>query len=617
MTRAVQRAVVVLLVVVVAAACGARKTRRTLVPDVPQTGSAEARSRFLEARTQFLRDGQGGAEFTAIAEEFPDDPIVPWAQLYAGIAAVHARDFTAAASSLEQVVRRADAPEGLTIRARLFLGITRNYQGDAAGALELLRQGANAVEGDSERTEFLAAVAYATAVVDPMASLPVFDQLYPRVTPTESALIVARLEEVVAAAPIEAVRRAFDQLADRRGPAMAIVATRLVIAAEQAGNAGEAERMRSIAVPARLAIGLPRTIDPGAVAGGGGRAGLVGAVLPVSRKKTGEAAIAGLGLASGASGGGGVAAVEVRAARDADEAALAVEELARKDVIAVIGPVDAASVDRAGGRAEGLQLPLLSLSGRPEKQTTGRFVFHIRHSAEQRARALAQKALSLGVTTFAILAPEDKYGELVSAAFVDEVGRGGGKIVQQVTYPPATKSFVGFAGKLTGTWQGLFVPEEARKLALIAPAVSAKKLIPSPHGTKKAAGGRPILLLSTAEDLTGAYIADAGRHSEGALLAPGFYPDDRDPLHKPFIDRFLAAFGRAPGVLEAYAYDAAQLAAAAGGGGRVGLASSLARGTTTGLTGTIRFDADHRRADPGVLYTVVEDDGAYTIRVVK
>ena len=90
-------------------------------------------------------------------------------------------------------------------------------------------------------------------------------------------------------------------------------------------------------------------------------------------------------------------------------------------------------------------------------------------------------------------------------------------------------------------------------------------------------GGRPILLLSTAEDLNDEYLTNAGRHSEGALFAPGFYPDDQDPIQKPFVDRFIAAFGQAPGAVEAYAYDAAQLAAAAGGGGRAGLAATLSR----------------------------------------
>ena len=35
------------------------------------------------------------------------------------------------------------------------------------------------------------------------------------------------------------------------------------------------------------------------------------------------------------------------------------------------------------------------------------------------------------------------------------------------------------------------------------------------------------------------------------------------------------------------------------------------------MTGTIKFDADHLRADPGILYTVVDDNGSYAIRILR
>ncbi|HEU0029388.1 MAG TPA: penicillin-binding protein activator [Kofleriaceae bacterium] len=612
------RRLALVALVALLAACP-RHTRKTLVPDVPHTGNADARTRFQEARAKFLRDGRGGEEFDRIAEDFPGDPIVPWAKLYAGIAAVKDRKYDAAAESLKQVLD-ADVPEGLAQRAQLFLGITKNYQGDAAGALPLLKKGSRAIENDAEQLEYAAAVAYATSVVDPIASLPYFDQLYARVTPTERAVIVARCEEVAGALTADQLKRVFDQLDDRKGPAMAAVSTRLAIVYEQSGNAAEAQRMRENAAVPRAAVGLPRTIaGAGVVAGGPGTPGLLGAVVPLggNQNKVAEAALAGLGLAAGVSGGPGAAAVEIRAATDASASALAVEELTKKNVVAVIGPIDAASVDAAGGRAESLSIPLLSLAVRPEERMTGRFVFHMRHSAEARARTLARRAIALGIKSFAVLAPEDKYGKSVSAAFVDEVGKGGGTVVTNITYPPETKSFPGFAKKLEGKWDALFVPEEASRLALIAPAVSATGRIPKPAGTKKTSGGRPILLLSTAEGLSGNFLADAGRHSQGALLAPGYYPDDQDPGQKPFLDKFLATYGRPPGVNEAYAYDAAQLAAAAGSGGRTGLAAMLASGQLSGLTGTIKFDTDHRRADPGVIYTVVDESGVFAIRVAK
>lgn len=578
-----------------------------------------ARNRFQEARAKFLRDGSDSGEFRRIVEEFPNDPIVPWAKLYAGIADVKARRIGEAIPALSGVIELAADP-GLTARAKLFLGIAKNYQGDAVGALELLRGGDRAIEDDNDRAEYLAALAYATAAAGdpPIRSLAMFDQLYPMVTPTERAAIVVRIEEVVAAADANLVKRAFDELPDRKGPSFAVVASRLVVLSEQAGNAQEAQRMREIAGPARASLGMAAHVeaDSAVLAGAGG---LLGAVVPLGSKsnRVAEAAVAALGLAAGVGDGNAVASVEVRAAGEGDAVGVAIDELARARVVAIIGPTDMAAVDIAGPRAEALGVPLLSLSGRAERHAAWKTVFHIMHSGEARARALAQRAIAKGITKFAVLAPESGYGKTLTAAFVDEVGKAGGSVLVNVPYKPDTKSFAKIVDKLTGSWDAVFVPEDAATLALIAPALDAAGTKPRPLGTKKLRSGRPVLLLSTAENLTSAFLVDAGRHAEGAFLAPGYYPDDQDPASKAFVDRFIATYGRAPGFIEAYAFDAAQLAAAAGGAGRAGLAASLGKLQFVGLTGTIRFDAQHRRADPGVVYTVVEEAGAYAIRVAR
>ncbi len=615
------RVVGLLVLLVALAACP--RTRKPLVPEVPTNGNAVARERFAEAKAKFLRDGEGSSDFKAIVQEYPGDPIVPYAELFAGIAAIKEREFDAAQKSLQAAI---DADiEGLTTRAELFMGIAVNYAGDGRRALPLLQRGEKAIENEDERTEFLAAFAYATADSDrPLAALPVFDALYPRVSPPEKALIVQRTQEIVATADANTLGRLFDSIQDRSGPSIAAVATRLALLADAAGNAADAQRMRDAAGPARHKVGLPRTITappPGSLTpSGSGDSGLVGAVVPLGGKqnKVAEAAIAGLGLAAGVSDGKGITAVEVRAAQDASASALAVEELANANVIAVVGPIDSGSVDAAGSRADSLGVPLLSLSTAAEKNTSGRFVFHMVHSGEARSRALAQRALGKGVKRFAILAADNGYGRAMTTAFKAELERGGGTIVSTITYKPETKSFAGIAGKLSGDWDGVFVPAQADILGLIAPALAATGKVPKPVGTKKVIGGKPVLLVSTAENLTAAYIADAGRHSEGSLLAPGYYPDDHDPASKVFLDRFIASFGRAPGFLEAYAYDAAQLAAAAGSAGRSGLAASIATSELAGLTGTIRFDANHRRADAGVIYTVNDEgSGVFAIRVAR
>jgi ABC-type branched-subunit amino acid transport system substrate-binding protein len=613
------------LFLLVLAACP-RQTRKTLVPDVPQHGNATARSRFIEAKNRFLNDGGQATDFKRIVEEFPQDPIVPWAELYAGIAALKARSFAEADGQLTKLVEE-NANPGITARAELFLGITKNYLGDSATARALLSKSERAIENDDERTEYLAAVAYSTAAGDrPLQALPVFDQLFPRVTPTERALVIARCQELVAALDRNTLERLFDQLPDRRGPAIAVVGSRLVILYESAGDMERAQKMRENMVPPRAAVGLPRTITEAEVgsiaASSSGNPGLLGAVVPLGSSKenrVAEQAVAGLGLAAGSPDGKGVVAIETRAAVDKTTSAQAVDALAQQNVVAIIGPIGKESVDGASARAENLGVPMISLSTSAEQRTSGRFVFHIRHSPEHRARMLAQRALAKGVKTFALLAPDTAYGKGISAAFADAVKQGGGTIVTTVTYPGDAKSFTKEASSLKAGWDAVFVADEAKRLGLIAPALAVAgnvaKAMPWP---KKLKNGRPILLLSTAEGLDATYLADAGRHSDGALFAPGFFPDVADAMQKPFIDRFVAAYGRQPEATEAYAYDAAQIAAAAGANGRAGLVTALTKGQLQGVTGAIQFNADHRRSDPGVIYTVVEETpGVFAIRVAK
>jgi ABC-type branched-subunit amino acid transport system substrate-binding protein len=620
----VKQLIAFVLVLLGLAACP-KPTRKTLTPDVPRHGAAEARSRFLEAKAKFLEDGGKAVAFTDIVEDFPNDPIVPWAELYAGIASVKERRFAEADAQLGKVIE-ANTNPALTARAQLFLGISKNYAGDPASARRLLSGAEKAIENEDERTEFLAAVAYSTALGDkPLQALPAFDQLYARVTPPEKALIVARCEELVASLDRSILERLFDAIDDRRGPAIAAVGSRLVILYDAAGDASRASKMRENMVPVRAAVGLPRTITEAEVGGassGGADSGLVGAVVPLGSReenRIAEAAVAGLGLAAGAPDGKGVAAIETRAAIDKTQSAEAVDALARQNVIAIVGPIKGSSVDAAAARAESLGVPLISLATNADLRTSGTFVFHIRHSPDARARALAQRALAAGIKTFAILAPESDYGRGTSKAFTDAVVQGGGTVVATITYAPTAKSFTDKTSKLKDNWDAVFVADDAQKLGLIAPSIAAAGHIPRPLPLpkKKLVNGRAVLLLSLAEGLDASYLAQAARHTTGAFLAPGFFPDTADATQKSFVERFVAAYGHPPGATEAYAFDAAQLAAAAGSGGRAALAATLARSQLTGVTGAIRFDAEHRRADPGVVYTVVEETSGFAIRVIK
>ena len=125
----------------------------------------------------------------------------------------------------------------------------------------------------------------------------------------KKVLIVARCEEVTAGLDAAALKSILEDL-ENKGPAMAAVASKLAVTADQAGNGGEAARMRELAAPARHAVGLPKTIRAVAVTGGAGSPGLVGAVLPGGKNKAADAVTAGLGLAAGAAGEVGLERVD-------------------------------------------------------------------------------------------------------------------------------------------------------------------------------------------------------------------------------------------------------------------------------------------------------------------
>jgi tetratricopeptide (TPR) repeat protein len=618
----------VAVVVCALALAGCPGKRHTLGVKVPTSGDADARGRFMEAQAQFRRDGQGADEFAAIAEDYPDDPIAPYAQVYSGMAMVNTKDYAGAEKALAEIAGGApDDPaidKGLRAKARLYLGLARNYQGEHTLALPLLAGAEPAVEDDRERGEWLAALSVAAAVGErPLDALPHFDRWYALASPAERGFILTRVAELAAAAPPEAARAAFERL-EGKGPALAILGYRVAADRDNAGDAAGAKQAREAAAPARKALGLPLAPTTGASAAtGGGEPGLVGAILPQAGKsaRVGALAAQGLAVATGAAGGSGGAGaaggltVDLRSAATADEAAAALDALAAGGALAVIGPIDGESVDAAANRANALRIPLVSLSPTPERRATGRYVFHVMHSAEQRARTLARRAIAGGVTTFAVLAPDNGYGRAVSAAFADEVAKLGGSIADRQTYPDDTKSFAALVKKIGHAWAGVFVADQADKLELIAPALAAAGQIPKPLGTKKATGGRPVLLLSTAEGLSPDYLVDAGRHTEGALLAPGFYPDDKDPAIAELI-RGYAGTG-APAMVDAYAYDIARAIEAARAGGRTELAGKLDKLDYPGITGTMRFDERHLRADDGIVFTVVAEGSGFAIRAQR
>jgi len=289
---------------------------------------------------------------------------------------------------------------------------------------------------------------------------------------------------------------------------------------------------------------------------------------------------------------------------------LAVQEAA----LGIIGLPDPGAIEVAGQHG----VPYLLLGD--ASPGAGSSSFQLIHGAEARTRTLVEIAIKRGAKRFALLFSDDEDGQKNRDRFGEAVAKLGGRVAIAVAYPPQTTTFSKEIKTLSGTpFDALFVPATANRLELIAPALAVADLwsTPSDRMTVKTGTERPrnnkepvrreILLLSTATGLSHETIARAGRYLQGALLTPGFFPDEAHATEGSFTATFRGLYGRDPGASEAFGFDGVQLLRTCverGARSRQQVMQMLTDQETIGVTGRMRFGADHTRVDPARLYEV-------------
>jgi len=109
------------------------------------------------------------------------------------------------------------------------------------------------------------------------------------------------------------------------------------------------------------------------------------------------------------------------------------------------------------------------------------------------------------------------------------------------------------------SFDALFVPDAARQLNLIAPALAAADLWSVPSGQSAPRGGRAITLLAPGVALDPRVLRGSSRYLQGALFATPFHADTAQGAARTFVDEFEARFHGPPDTFSAYAYDAFRL----------------------------------------------------------
>jgi branched-chain amino acid transport system substrate-binding protein len=570
---------------------------------------AAADAAFREARGKFDAGASEEArtKLEAFVARYPGDPLRPVAETYLGRIALGQREHARAKALLAGPAASTDP--AVAEPARYHLGLALHRLGQHAEARRLLRPFAGRVAGH-DAAELFGTLADASARLgDVPGALADYEAFYRVAREHERAWIRERAEALAATAPPVQLPALY-AAASRGSLAAAVLGHRLAAVTvdpprRQAVN-GEIRA-------ARLAFGLAvaGAAWPGSEAEGDAR--VVGCLLPLSGKThaVGEGALRGALLGANAQSGAGAGRVQL-AVRDTKgdpvRAAQAVRELAGEGVVAIVGPIDRREAAAAARVAESLAVPLVALDV-PDGTSPQAGLFHALPTPASRAVALAAYAAAHRVQKVAVAAPDNAYGRKQAAAFVAAARAAGLQVVAEEKYDPQTTSFGPLVNRLRAhPFQGLFVPDRAAVLELLAPALARAGL------WSRAAGGpagkklRSFVLLSTAEGLAAKLVRASGRYVQGAVLAPGFYADAEDERVAPFVASFRDAYGEEPGLFEAFGHDAVRALRAAAAGGartRADVRTRLQRGAShAGVTGTVTFGPDGQRTDAPLLYQV-------------
>jgi ABC-type branched-subunit amino acid transport system substrate-binding protein len=388
-------------------------------------------------------------------------------------------------------------------------------------------------------------------------------------------------------------------------------------------------------------------------------AGTIGVAVPLSGKfkAWGEAIVQGVTLA--VPEGGPIRIVVKDTRGEPDGAADAVAQLAAEGAVAIVGGVTNAEALRAAQAAQQAGVPLLSLS-KVDAVTEGRpYVFRLMLTAQAQAQALADFAIQRrGLRRVVVLYPEIPYGTELRTAFGAAVEARGGSVSRAVGYEGDRANFAPMVKELVGRTQveqradwrevsrsitkeisdpfrrakalekarkelppiiefdAVFVPDFARTVTLLAPTLAVEDVVTAcdPQEIERIQRVspwtvKPVLLLGGNGWDDPAIVEKAGKYVECAVFVDGFFAGSERTETRKFVEAFQKAQARVPSILEASAYDATRMVAAAmarGFSGRKELRDALAaQAPFPGATGDVAFDA---RGEPvrGLFFLTVD-----------
>jgi ABC-type branched-subunit amino acid transport system substrate-binding protein len=349
---------------------------------------------------------------------------------------------------------------------------------------------------------------------------------------------------------------------------------------------------------------------------------IIGCLLPMTGKyeKFGHQALEGIEFALARfSRQRGISSVRIIVKDTASDPLVAQKglyALADSNVSAIIGPI--ATAENIAIQAQELRIPTITLTQKTGIPDNKDYVFRNFLTPQQQIKTLVDYVVgSLESKRFAILYPDENYGEIYMNLFWDEVLAAGGKIVGVEAYDPKKTHFADPIKKLVGLYYDIpedliaepsqiplvyndIEPEdlspdvsdvlsvhrtggwqdELNELIQISQLAAARKMeeeegpepivdfdaVFIPDSPNKAGLIIPQLVYYDVNDVTllgtnlwhSDKLIDMAKYDiQGAILPEGFFEESTDAHVHRFVSEFKYIYGHSPGFIEAVSYDTA------------------------------------------------------------
>lgn len=249
---------------------------------------------------------------------------------------------------------------------------------------------------------------------------------------------------------------------------------------------------------------------------------------------------------------------------DAQSSAAAVTRLVEdRKVMAIIGPMGAATSLAAARQAQIKKVPLITLSRVQGITKAGGYIFQNSLTPDQQVEALLTEAMQMrNKSRFAIVAPSNAYGKGFAQLFAKKAAERRALVVEMENYALNTKDFAPLVKRISGLPPGRYRPGSQESPR---PEVKFDALF-VPDGPARAAMLIPqlfyydvnqVLVMGTNLWHNDKLLKQAGRFMHNSIFPVGFNPGSAKPEVKSFVRQFKSALGIMPNLLEAQGHDAA------------------------------------------------------------